>query len=394
MNLILALALLADWPQFLGPTRDGISPGPRPGTKAELLWKQEVGHGFAGPVIVDNHLILFERVNNKELVSSREISTGKIAWTYDYETKYQDDFGFDDGPRSAPTVAAGKIYTFGAEGMLTCLNAQTGKKLWSVDTRAKYSFRKGWFGAAGAPLIEGNLVMLNIGGGANNSGIVAFDRETGKQVWTSTSDEASYSSGTVATIDGERHALFLTRAGLVDLEPTTGKVRFQFPWRSRNDASVNAATPQVVGDLVFISASYRTGGALLKIASGGKYEKIWANDESMSNHYSTAIHKNGYLYGFHGRQENGQALRCVELKTGKVMWSDDDFGAGTLMLVDDQLLILRENGELIWATASPKALNIGTRAPLLPSVVRANPAYSNGVYCARNEKSLGCWRLR
>ena len=392
MKILLALLLLADWPQFLGPTRDGISPGPKPGTKAELLWKQDVGHGFAGPVLVDGHLIFFERVGSKEVVSARDVTTGKVLWTYSYDTKYQDDFGFDDGPRSAPTVAGGKVYTFGAEGTLTCLDASTGKKLWNVDTRTTYSFHKGWFGAAGAPLVEGNLVMLNIGG-ANNAGIVAFDRETGKQVWTATSDEASYSSGTVATINGERHAFFLTRAGLVDLEPLTGKVRFQFPWRSRNDASVNAATPQVVGDLVFISSSYRTGAALLKV-SGTKYEKVWSNDESMSNHYSTAVHKDGYLYGFHGRQENGQALRCVELKSGKVKWSDDDFGAGTLLLVDDQLLILRESGELVWATATPKALTIVARSPLLPGAVRAYPAYASGVYCGRNDKTLGCWRLR
>ena len=223
--------------------------------------------------------------------------------------------------------------------------------------------------------------MLNIGG-SNGAGIVAFDRETGKQAWTSTQDEASYSSGIVATIKGERHALFLTRAGLVDLEPVSGKVRFQFPWRSRNDASVNAATPVVIDDLVFISSSYRTGAALLRVA-GSKYEKLWSNDESMSNHYSTSVAKDGYLYGFHGRQENGQALRCVEWKTGKVMWSDDDFGAGTLLLVDDQLLILRENGELAWAAASPKGLTISARAPLLPKIVRAYPAYANGVYCAR-----------
>ncbi len=390
--LVFVLALCADWPQFLGPTRNGIASGPKPGAKADLLWKHDVGHGFAGPVISEGKLILFERVKDREVLSAVQLNTGARVWTSDYGTKYQDDFGFDDGPRSAPTVANGKIYTFGAEGMLTCVNAATGKMIWNVDTRAKYGFRKGWFGAAGAPLVEGGLVMLNVGGN-NGAGIVAFDRETGKQVWTSTEDEASYSSGIVATIGGDRHAFFLTRAGLVDLEPLTGKVRFQFPWRSRNDASVNAATPVVVGDQVFISSSYRTGAALLKV-SGAKYEKVWSNDESMSNHYSTSVLKDGYLYGFHGRQENGQALRCVELKTGKVKWTDDDFGAGTLLLIEDQLLVLRENGELVWAAASPKALTITSRAPLLPGVVRAYPAYSGGVYCARNDKTLGCWRLQ
>jgi len=384
-------AFAADWPQFLGPTRDGIAPGPRPGTKAELLWKQDVGRGFAGPVIADGHVILFERVKDRETIVALDVNTGQRVWMFDYDTKYQDDFGFDDGPRSAPTVSGGKIYTFGAEGMLTCLNAASGKKIWNVDTHTKYGFRKGWFGAAGAPLVEGNLVILNVGG--TSAGIVAFDRETGKQVWTATQDEASYSSGTVATIGGERHGLFLTRAGLVDLEPATGKVRFQFPWRSRNDASVNAATPIVVDDLVFISSSYRTGAALLKI-TGSKYEKLWSNDESMSNHYSTSVYKDGYLYGFHGRQESGQVLRCVEFRTGKVKWSEEDFGAGTVTLVGDELLILRENGELIWAPAASKALNIAARTPLLPGIVRAYPAYAGGVFCTRNEKSLGCWRLR
>jgi outer membrane protein assembly factor BamB len=351
-----------------------------------------VGRGFAGPVIADGHLILFERVKDRETIVALDVNTGQKVWTFDYDTKYQDDFGFDDGPRSAPTVSGGKIYTFGAEGMLTCLKASNGQKIWNIDIRTRYGFHKGWFGAAGAPLVEGNLVMLNVGG-ANGAGIVAFDKETGKQMWTATSDEASYSSGMAATIGNERHALFLTRAGLVDLEPVTGKVRFQFPWRSRNDASVNAATPLVIGDLVFISASYRTGAALLRV-SGSKYEKLWSNDESMSNHYSTAVQKDGCLYGFHGRQESGQALRCVELRTGKVKWSDDDFGAGTVTLVDDQLLILRENGELVWAPASPKSLVISARTSLMPGVVRAYPAYAGGILCARNDKTLGCWQLR
>jgi outer membrane protein assembly factor BamB len=390
--LLILLTLAADWPQFLGPTRDGTVPGPKPGTKLEVLWKQDAGHGFAGPVIVDGHAILFERVKDRETIVALDVNNGQKVWMYDYDTKYQDDFGFDDGPRSAPTVAGGKVYTFGAEGMLTCLNASTGKKIWSVDTRAQYQFRKGWFGAAGAPLVEGNLVMLNIGG-TGGAGIVAFDKETGKQVWKATNDDASYSSGTAATIGGERHAFFLTRAGLVDLEPATGKVRFEFSWRSRNDASVNAATPLVIGDLVFISASYRTGAALLRV-SGAKYEKLWSNDESMSNHYSTSVQKDGFLYGFHGRQESGQAFRCIDLRTGAVKWTDDDFGAGTVTLVGDQLLILRENGEIVWASATSKAMTVTARAALLPGIVRAYPAYANGILCARSEKAIGCWRLR
>lgn len=390
---ILALsALAADWPQFLGPSRNGAVEGPKPGLRAEPLWKQNAGHGFAAPVLAAGKLILFERRGDRESISALDRNSGKRLWSYEYETSYVDDFGFDDGPRSAPTVSGNDVYTFGADGMLTCLDLASGAKRWSVDTKARYGWRKGWFGAAGAPLVEGKLLLLNVGG-RNGAGIVAVERSTGAPVWQATDDEASYSSGVAATINGERHAFFLTRAGLVDLDPASGRPRFQLPWRSRNDASVNAATPVVSGDLVFISASYRTGAALVRV-SGNKYEKLWSNDESMSNHYSTCVLRDGVLYGFHGRQENGQALRAVDLKTGKVDWSVDDFGAGTATLVADQLLLLRENGELVTAEATPKKFNILAKNRLLSGLTRAYPAYSDAVLCARSEREIGCWSLR
>ena len=187
-------------------------------------------------------------------------------------------------------------------------------------------------------------MLVNIGG------IVAYDVKTGNVVWKATNDEASYSSPSVATINGARHAFFLTRVGLVDLDPSNGQVRFSYPFRSRSSASVNAATPLIAGNQVFISASYGTGAALLEV-NGSEYKKIWANDDSMSNHYSTCVLRDGFLYGFHGRQEEGQALRCVQWRTGKVMWNVDGYGAGTVTLAGDKLLILRENGELVLAPA-------------------------------------------
>jgi outer membrane protein assembly factor BamB len=158
---------------------------------------------------------------------------------------------------------------------------------------------------------------------------VAFEAATGKVLWTATDDEASYSAPVVATIGGLRHALFFTRNGLVDLDPASGKVRFQFRWRSRSHASVNAAAPLVIGNLVFLSASYETGAALLRI-EGDKPTEVWTSDNALSNHYATSVHRDGFLYGYHGRQEFGQSLRCVELKTGKVLWTANAFGAGTV----------------------------------------------------------------
>ena len=391
---LLALPLLAqDWPQFLGPTRNGVYPASLswPGSGPPVLWKKDVGQGFAAPVVSNGRLILFHRVANKETVDCFDASSGRRLWSFDYSTSYRDDFGFDEGPRAAPAISGNRVYTFGAEGVLHCLDFSTGKKIWSADTHRQFGVRKGFFGAACSPLVEGNAVLLNVGG-VNGAGIVAFDKETGKVIRAATNDEASYSAPTVATIAGARHALFFTRAGLVDLDPATGKVRFQFPWRSRGHASVNAATPLVIGDLVFLSASYETGAVALQLTAG-QPKKLWSSDDALSNHYATAVYRDGYLYGFHGRQEYGQSLRCIDLKAGKIQWSQDGFGAGTVSLAEDHLLIIRENGELLLAPASPKQFRPLGRAQILPATVRPYPALAGGRLYARNEKTLACLAL-
>jgi outer membrane protein assembly factor BamB len=212
-------------------------------------------------------------------------------------------------------------------------------------------------------------------------------------LWTSTSDEPSYSAPVIANIAGARTAVFFTRTGLVALDPATGGVRYQYRWRARMAASVNAATPIVVGDRIFLSASYGTGAVLLQVA-GNAVKPLWSGDESMSNHYSTSIYKDGYLYGFDGRQEFGQTLRCIELSTGKVMWNVDGFGAGTLLIAGEALVIMRESGELALAPASPKGFRFNARAQLLPGVVRAYPALADGRFFVRNQRQLRAFDLR
>jgi outer membrane protein assembly factor BamB len=283
------------------------------------------------------------------------------------------------------------VYTFGAEGVLHALDLATGKRLWRVDTHSKFGVRKGFFGAAASPLVEGGVVYLNVGG-PKGAGLVAFDVRDGKVLWTATNDEAGYSSPIAATIDRVRSILCFTRAGLVAADPASGKIRFQFPWRSRTNASVNAAVPVVSGDLVFLSASYNTGAIVLRVA-GNQIEKLWSSDDALSSHYASSVSKDGYLFGFHGRQEFGQSLRCVELKTGKVRWSVDGFGAGTVTLLADRLLIVREDGEALLAAASPQAFRPQTKARLLPAVVRSYPAVADGRVYLRNEKTLIAYSL-
>jgi outer membrane protein assembly factor BamB len=227
---------------------------------------------------------------------------------------------------------------------------------------------------------------------------VAFDAATGKSLWTATSDAASYSSGVGATFGGRRVAIFLTREGIVGIEPMSGQVVFQQRWRARMAASVNAATPLVVDDLLFISAQYGPGAGVFRI--GGvppapmQLTPLWASDEALSNHYATSVHHDGHLYGYHGRQEFGPSLRCVELRTGKVKWSEEQFRAGSIVLAGTRLVVLRENGELILAPASPAGFRPAARAQVLTGVVRPYPAIADGVLYARNENTMVALDLR
>ena len=212
-------------------------------------------------------------------------------------------------------------------------------------------------------------------------------------MWKATSDEASYSSPVAATFGGKPYLLAFTRAGLVGADPASGAIYFKFPWRSRSRSSVNAATPLVVDDLIFLSASYGTGAVVLRV-NGSQIEKLWSGDDSLTNHYSTSVYYDGNLYGYHGRQEFGQSFRAIDLHTGKVHWNEDGFGAGTVTRAGDRLLLMRESGELVMIRATPESFSVVSRAQILPGVVRAYPALANGLFYVRNGKKLVCVSLR
>jgi len=390
------LAAADDWPQYLGVNRDGVYRGVPlaeswPASGPRVVWKKQVGAGFSGPVVADGKLILFHRIRGEEIVEALDVKSGAPIWRYAYATNYRDDFGFDEGPRAVPVVSGGVVYTFGAQSQLHAVGLADGKKRWSEDTATKYNVAKGFFGAAGSPLVEDGRVIANVGG--RGAGIVAFDAATGKELWRATDDEASYSSPVSATIGGRKLVIFLTRAALTGLDPVKGTVVFRRPWRARQAASVNAATPVVVGDLVFVSAEYGPGAGVLRV-DGSNLVDVWTDVDTLNNHYATVVHAGGILYGFHGRQEFGQALRAVDLKTGKVRWSQEQFRAGSILLAGTRLLIMREGGELVLAEASPAAFKPLARAQVLPAVVRAFPALDNGILYLRNETTMVALDLR
>ena len=393
--LILPMSLFAeDWPQFLGPRRDGSYQGkglptwPAEGPKE--IWRMKIGSGFAGPAVADGRLFLFHRNAGREVLECANATTGKTIWKYQTTADYVDDFGFDDGPRAVPTISAGRVYTLGANGLIKCNDATTGKVLWKVDVRKQFEAGKGFFGLACSPLVSGRNVLINIGG--RSAGIIALDTQTGKIRWKATEEKSSYASPILTKINDQPHAIFFTREGLVSAEPSSGKVNFSHNWRPAMNASVNACTPVAVGNLIFVSTSYGKGAIVLEV-DGKKTKTVWSGDQSLSCHYSSVVHHDGYLYGFHGRQERGCDLRCVELKTGKVKWSFPGLRAGSVTLAGKELLVLTERGELVRGPASPNAFRPTARVQLMGATVRAYPALANGKLYVRNGGKLICVNL-
>ncbi len=269
----------ADWPAFLGPTADSKSTETGiltkwPADGPPLVWQLDLGSGYCMPAIAAGRLYQFDRSGDDARLRCLDSRTAKLLWTFTYPSAFQDLYGYDNGPRSAPVVNEGRVYIFGAEGMLHCLDAASGKQIWKVDTAADFGVIQNFFGVGSTPVIEGNLLLVQVGGSppesksappgqldlveSNGTCIVAFDKKTGAVRYKLGDQLASYATPKLATIAGRRWCFVFARGGLLGFDPSAGKVDFFFPWRAGILESVNAADPVVVNDLVFISEMLRT----------------------------------------------------------------------------------------------------------------------------------------
>lgn len=395
--LFSSLGCLADWPQFLGPTRDGVVPDASavatqwPKEGPHRVWTREVGQGFSGPIVLGSRVFLFHRVGDEDVLECFEGTTGKTLWKSSGPARYVDDFGFDEGPRATPAADKDRVITVSADGVVESRDTGSGKKQWTVDGKTAWGARKGFFGIAPSPLLWNGKVVLNLGG-SDGSSILALDATHGSVLWKMGDDEASYASPILKSIQGQETLVVLTREALVLADPVNGHIKTRKSWRPAMHASVSAATPLVVENMIFLSASYGAGASLLEVQPSG-LDVRWTSQNALSSHFATPVISNGYLYGFDGRQEQGCAFRCVALETGKVMWEEARFGAGSVLLMGDRLLILSEKGELILAEASSKAFRPLQRAQILPFLARALPALSKGQFYARCKDKLFAFDL-
>lgn len=388
----------ADWPQFLGPGRNAVADKSEPALPEDIpgdlkpIWQKSVGSGFSGPVVVGGKVIIFHRESSDMTTEALDAQTGKPLWRTVYTTEYIDSFGFDNGPRATPAVADERVFTFGPEGRATAMDLKTGKELWHYDTASALGSEQGFFGRAPSPLVTGDKVIFVPGGQLDDkpAGLIALEASTGKPAWTAADDEAGYASPVI--VEGGLLAWMRSQLWLLD---TTGKTLASQPLRSSMDASVNAATPVDCGEgRWLISAGYGVGANLLRIA-GGKIEPVWQKQDTLDCHYATPVRVGDHLYGFHGRQESGMNLRCIEISTGKVAWEDPDgVPGGTIIAVGDKLLVVTERGELWVVRATPEKFQQLSAIQILRAGHRSHAAYADGILYARDSEHVVAVKLR
>jgi len=421
-----------DWPRFLGPNGDGTSGEtgfftPTGLRGAKVLWSRRIGSGYAMPSISRGRLFQFSRVGGRNRLDCLRAETGEPLWQFDYETPYEDLYGYENGPRCCPVIDDDRVYLLGAEGMLHCLSVVDGSVIWKLDTTARFGVVQNFFGVGSTPVIEGDLLIANVGGSPPesrevppgqldrirglDSGVVAFDKRTGEVRYQFSDELASYASPALATIAGRRWGFVLARGGLVGFDPVAGRQDFHFPWRASILESVNAANPVVVGDEVLISETYGPGAALVRVKPGGS-EVVWQDDprkreKSLKAHWSTPIHHEGHVYACSGRHTQDADLRCIEWKTGRVTWSQVGLGRGSLLLVDGHFFYLLENGTLLLFRADPRRFEQVGELPLVADepaaggeparLVRypawAAPILAHGLLYVRGADRLVCLEL-
>jgi hypothetical protein len=377
----------ADWPQLLGPTRDGVIEAPvnQKLIAPQPVWDRELGTGFAGPVVATGKVIITHRLGDDLVVEAIDATTGILLWSFKRPTDYVDSFGFDNGPRGVPAISEGRIFLHGADGVLDALDLETGKALWQVDTVKDYESPQGFFGRACSPLVHGGRVIITPGGTRDGkpAGVVAFDVATGQLLWQSVADEAGYASPMAI---GSDQLLLWLRNEVWLLESTTGKVIAHHRLRADMEASVNASQPVLLsGNRVMLSAGYDVGLHVLQLPS---LKPLWNKEGLLDCHYGTPVIEGEIAFGFDGRQERGQTLRSIDLTTQDKIWQSPPVPGGTLIRVGSHLLAVTEQGELWILPTTAKTFDPLHQVQILRSGHRAHLAFSDGLLFARDGQQL------
>jgi outer membrane protein assembly factor BamB len=342
-----------DWPQFRGPQRDGVALAAHlvrswPAGGPRLLWQVPIGEGYSHLAVADGRIFTLFGANNTEYLAAFDAASGRQLWVVRTDAELSNDQG--SGPRSTPTYDAGMLYAQSAQGQLLAVAAGTGKVAWKRDLAKAFGARVPQWGISSSPLVEGNLLLVAVGGDRGHSAM-AFDKHSGKEVWAALDDKPGYASPIALTAAGVRQAVFFTGSSVAGVAVADGKVLWEVPWAT--DYDVNAATPLFVApDKLYVSSGYDTGSAVFQFhGDGGRVtvQQVWKSRD-MKNQFSSAVLAGDYVYGF----DNG-TLKCIKVQTGEERWKQRGLGHGSLILADGMLVVLSESGKLVLADAAPDA---------------------------------------
>ena len=379
-----------DYPQFLGPRRDGSV------TEVRLsrnwpesftpLWRQPVGAGWSGFAVAGAYAVTQEQRGDEEAVTCYDLRSGALRWAHTDEVRWEDPLG-GPGPRATPTIVDSRVYSLGGTGVLNVLDLLSGELVWSRNVVEENGARAPTYGVSSSPLIVGQAVVVSAGGPDGKS-LVAYHRETGEELWSGGDDRAAYSSPVLARLAGRSTILLLGDENVVGHDAADGSVLLSYPWPSTEKVSQVLLLP---GERLFLSSGYGVGAKLLGLrardSKGLEVELVWES-RAMKAKFTNVVHRNGYLYGL----DDG-ILACVDAANGERMWKGGRYGHGQVILVHDLLLVLAEDGRAVLVEASPGAhRELGSFAALEGKTWN-HPALAGGLLVVRNDREAACYEL-
>jgi outer membrane protein assembly factor BamB len=375
----------ADWTTYRGPSANGTSTEKLPASlpkEFKEAWKASVGTGTSSVTVSGNKVYTMGNTGGKDIVWCFDAGNGSVVWKHEYPMDL-DKRQFEGGTAATPTVDGNRVYTVSHQGDLFCLDAATGKPVWYKHYQKDLGGKRPQWGYAGSATIDGDLVIVDVGG--TDASTVALNKATGATVWKSGSDKAGYASPVVATVQGTRTVVMFKGSSLIGLDVKDGKELWRTGWKTSYD--VNAATPLVAGDKIFVTSGYGTGCGLYEVGSGNTITERWKN-KALKMQINSPVAFQGHAFGPDGNVGDSP-LTCVEVATGAVKWKEKSVNGGALVLADGKLICLTEKGELVICEASSEGFKPLARGQVLGKKNWVQPTYANGhIFCRNNEGDL------
>ena len=394
-NAVKLQRLPGDYPQFLGPNRDG-SVGSVPLARdwkkdaPVLLWRQPVGGAWSGFAVMNDHAVTMEQQGDEELTVCYDLLSGKRIWAHADHARYgrsgsQNTTIAGEGPRTTPTLVGRQVYALGALGHLNCLEIESGKPLWSTNIVTANGAGVGDWGVSGSPLVVGGLVVVNPGG--PNRSLAAYDRLTGESRWAEGNGGASYSSPVEMQIGGVAQVAIVTSGAVFGHDVETGRVLWRFPWPAKFP---NVSSPIIIGgDRVLVSSGYGMGSALFQVKRTETWSAtpLWKSIRLKSK-FANLFFRDGFIYGL----DDGIFV-CLDAATGDLKWKEGRYGHGQMIRCDNLLLIMAESGDVVLVEPNPTGLKELTRFTALTDKTWNPAALAGDILLVRNDKEAACFRL-